>query len=69
MSMCPYVRLYVTRVFFGGFASNSCIPALAQSHMIDAVVYSAPFNAPAHHITAPAQPRDLCRAVYPALFW
>ena len=46
-------------VFFRYFASGFCISAPAQLHVTDAVVYTASSNAPAHHITAPAQPPRL----------
>ena len=59
MSVRPYVRMSVTRFFFRYFASGFCISAPAQLHVTDAVVYTASSNAPAHHITAPAQPPRL----------
>ena len=37
-------------------ASGFRITAPAQSHVTDALVYTAPPTAPAPHITAPAQP-------------
>ena len=58
MSVRPSVCPSVTR-FFRYFASGFCITAPAQLHVTDAVVYTASSNAPAHHITAPAQPPRL----------
>ena len=48
-------------------ASGFRITAPAQSHVTDALVYTAPPTAPALHITAPAQPHAT-DAVATALF-
>ena len=48
-------------------ASGFRITAPAQSHVTDALVYTAPPTAPAPHITAPAQPHET-DAVAMALF-
>ena len=63
--VCRYVDLSVclSRLcFFGVFGvlrSVFCITAPAQLHVTDAVVFTALPTAPAHHITAPAQPPRL----------
>ena len=60
-SVCPSVRMYVrpSPVFFQHFASGFGISAPAQLHVTNADrVYGSP-NAPAHRITAPAQPPRL----------
>ena len=49
-------------------ASGFRITAPAQSHVTDALVYTAPLTAPAPHITAPAQPHAT-DAVATALFF
>ena len=49
-------------------ASDFRITAPAQSHVTDALVYTAPPTAPAPHITAPAQPHAT-DAVATALFF
>ena len=49
-------------------ASGFRTTAPAQSHVTDALVYTAPPTAPAPHITAPAQPHATDAVVYTALF-
>ena len=49
--------------------SGFCITAPAQSHVTDALVYTAPPTAPAPHITAPAQPHATDAVVYTVLFY
>ena len=53
------VGLSVPRLLFWRFASGFYITVPAQSHVTDAAVYTAILTAPAHHITAPAQPLQL----------
>ena len=64
------VSQLVPRLLFRRFASSFCITAPAQSHAIDAVVYTlytAPTAAPAPHITAPAQTCATDTVMYTAL--
>ena len=58
LSVCRSVPPLLFRRFWR-FASGFCITAPAQWHVTDAVVYTALPTAPAHHITAPAQPPRL----------
>ena len=59
-ALCQSLRRSIgPAIDFSAFASGFCITAPAQWHVTDAVVYTALPTAPAHHITAPAQPPQL----------
>ena len=64
-----YVRMYVSMspIFFQHFVSGFGISAPAQLHVTNAVVYTAPPMPLPTTLLPLSNPRDLCRAVYPAL--
>ena len=72
LSVCRLVGQLVPPLLcwrFWRFASSFCITAPTQWHVTDAVVYTALSTAPAHHITALPNPRDLGCRVYGLVRW